>query len=340
VPPAGPPGPLRRAWAGVVRIGAIALTVRSQSRRTLAEAPPADVYHGMAYMGIPIAIRLARRHRARVVYDARDIYLDAGNLARLPGPARRLVGALERRWARGVDRVITVNDPYADVMQSRWGTPRPLVVMNCSYRFDPPNPRVRLFHERLGLDPDRRIVLYHGGLSRDRGIEQLVDAIEQVPGGELVVMGYGALWGELERRVAAGGAGGRLHLLPPVEPADLLRWVAAADVVAVPIQPSTLNHRLTTPNKLLEAIAVGVPVVASDLPGMAGVVNESGAGILVDSADPAAIAAAIRALIEEDPPAREIRRRRILASAHATYNWEVQAQELLAEYSRLTGQPW
>ena len=46
----------------------------------------------------------------------------------------------------------------------------------------------------------------------------------------------------------------------------------------MPIQPTTLNHRLTTPNKLFEAMAAGVPVVASDLPGMATIVRETGCG--------------------------------------------------------------
>ena len=62
---------------------------------------------------------------------------------------------------------------------------------------------------------------------------------------------------------------GTLTLAAAVPPEELLPWVAAADVVAMPIQPTTLNHRLTTPNKLFEALAAGVPVVASDLPGMA-----------------------------------------------------------------------
>ena len=64
----------------------------------------------------------------------------------------------------------------------------------------------------------------------------------------------------------------------------------------MPIQPTTLNHRLTTPNKLLEAIAVGVPVVASDLPGMAVIATESG-GELCDPEDPVSIAAAVRRIL-------------------------------------------
>ena len=51
----------------------------------------------MAYMGIPIGLDLGPRDGAPVVYDARDIYVDARNVARLPGPARRLFAAVERR---------------------------------------------------------------------------------------------------------------------------------------------------------------------------------------------------------------------------------------------------
>ena len=66
---------------------------------------------------------------------------------------------------------------------------------------------------------------------------------------------------------------GRVFVLPAVPPADLVEWTASADVMVMAIQPTSVNHQFTTPQKLFEAIAAGVPVVASDLPGMATIVT-------------------------------------------------------------------
>ena len=192
-PPAGPIGAARRAVGAVRRLAAIGLTVRSQMRRSRALAPPADLVHAMAYMGIPIGLSLGRDRRAPVIYDARDIYVDAANMARLPGPARQLFGRIERRWAQRAARVVTVNVPYARVMAGRFHVEEPLVVMNCSYRRAAALRADRRFNERLGLPPDAPIVLYHGGLVPDRGIEQLLEALPLLTSGHLVLMGYGSL---------------------------------------------------------------------------------------------------------------------------------------------------
>jgi glycosyltransferase involved in cell wall biosynthesis len=329
-----------RRLAGVDRLAAIALTVRSQRLATARVAPRADLVHAMAYMGIPVGLDLGRRDRAPVIYDARDIYVDAANLARLPKPARRLFARIERGWARRASRVVTVNVPYAEVMAERFGLPMPLVVMNCALRREAPEHRPRRFHERLGLAESTRVVLYQGGFSRDRGIEQLISALPGLADAVLVLLGYGPLRDELELRAREPGLAGRLHVLPAVPPDELIEWVASADVVAMPIQPTTLNHRLTTPNKLFEAMAAGVPVVASDLPGMAGIVRETGCGVLVDPVDPAAIAGAIGGLLDLSPDAREAIGRKGHAAHLARYNWEAQVEGLLAEYGRLTGHPW
>jgi glycosyltransferase involved in cell wall biosynthesis len=332
--------PPRRVLAALVRRLAIPLTIRSHRRNAEAVAPPADLYHGMAYMGIPVALALGKRHRAAVVYDARDIYLEARNLARMRGPARWLLAWAERRWAHRSARVITVNDAYADVMTERLRVARPLVVMNCSDTFEPPDPPIRRFHDRLGLALDRPIVLYHGGLFPHRGIEELIAAMDGVPDAELVLMGYGALEAELPARIAASPAGARIHVLPAVPPDELHDWVAAADVAAMPIQPSTLNHRLTTPNKLFEAMTAGVPIVASDLPGMATIVRATGCGVLCDPTDPASIATAIRQIVDASPDERRAYGARGRAAVVERYNWAAQAAVLFDEYGRLTGRPW
>jgi glycosyltransferase involved in cell wall biosynthesis len=337
--PRGTGNPALRAYEHLVRRFAIPLTIRAYVRAAAAVVPPADLYHGMAYMGIPVALALGRRDRAPVVYDARDIYMEARSMARRRGLARWALAAAERRWARRASSVITVNDDYADEMARRLRVTRPLVVMNCSYRFDPPRPRERRFHDLLQLDASTHVVLYHGGLFPERGIEQLMEAILEVPDAVLVLMGYGVLEADLRVRAAEPRYAGRVHLVPPVEPQELHPWIACADIGAMLIQPTTLNHRLTTPNKLFESMAAGVPVVVSDVPGMARIVKETGIGAVCDGTDPTSISEALRQLLA-DPTLREVMGRRALAAAHASYNWDRQAKRLLHEYERLTGKPW
>jgi glycosyltransferase involved in cell wall biosynthesis len=329
-----------RAVAELERRTAVVLAVRAQRRAARRAAPAGDLYHGMAYLGIPVALDLGGRLGRPVVYDARDLYLDARNLARMGRLVRWFLARTERGWATRASRVITVNDSYADVMARRWPVARPLVVMNCSFRYTPPSRRERRFHERFGLDPAQKVVLYHGGFSLWRGIEQLLEAIDLVPRATLVLMGYGVLEADLRARAASPAAGGKVGVMEAVPPEELHDWIASADVAAMPIQGDTLNHRLTTPNKLFEAMAAGVPSVASDLPGMRAIVDDTRCGVLVDPTDPVAIAGAIRRITDLPDADWQAWRERCLGAAHDRYNWETQVAGLLAEYGTLTGQPW
>ncbi|HEV8280432.1 MAG TPA: glycosyltransferase family 4 protein [Candidatus Limnocylindrales bacterium] len=329
-----------RAWMGLYRRVAIPLQIRSHRRNAARVTPRGDLVHGMAFMGIPVALSIGARDGIPVVYDARDIHLEARNLARMGRPARWLLGRTERRWAEAATRVISVNDAYADVLASRWPIERPLVVMNCSYRYTPVSPRQRRFHEALGLPDHHKVVLYHGGLFPWRGIEQLIEAIREVPDATLVLMGYGVLEPALRAQAADPSLAGTVRVMDAVPPAELHDWVAAADVVGMPIQGDTLNHRLTTPNKLFEAMAAGVPAVVSDLPGMSAIVTDAESGILVDPTDVPAIAAAIRRIVSLPAEEWQAWRERCVAAAHDRYNWETQVDRLLDLYSHLTGKRW
>ena len=94
---------------------------------------------------------------------------------------------------------------------------------------------------------------------------------------------------------------GKVHVIDPVPPVELLYWTASSDVMVMAVQPRSENHRFMTPQKLWEALAAGVPVVAADLPGMAAVVHETGCGVVCDPTSPGSIADAIRRVLGADP---------------------------------------
>ncbi len=338
-----PPGGLVHLRGEIERLAGIGAALRRQRREAAAVDPGADLYHGMALQGIPIALALGGRARARVLYDARDLYPESGNLARMPAAVRSAAGLAERRWARRSDGIITVNAELAAILALRFGRPLPSVVMNCPPEWTPPAVRDRRFHELLGLAPEIRVVLYHGGLLPSRGIEVLAAAVRRVSAVDLVAMGDGPLRPALERLAAEPRTDGRIHLLPAVPPSELLGWIAAADVGAMVNQPVSRNERISTPNKLFECLAAGVPVVSSDFPGRRRIVIEDPDGPLgavCDPTDPEAVAVALRQVLDRPADAAADLRRRVLDAAHARWTWERQASTLLDVYGRLTGLPW
>jgi glycosyltransferase involved in cell wall biosynthesis len=235
--------------------------------------------------------------------------------------------------------VLTVNDTYADMLAEQFGIDRPPVVRNTPARYAMPDPPPDLIRERLGLGRDTRVILYQGGLLSDRGIEQGMEAIHQVPDAVFVVMGVGSPTPAIASLGASERMRGRVRFVDPVPPDQLIDWTASSDVMLMAIQPTSWNHRFTTPQKLWEAIAAGVPVVASDLPGMADVVRELDCGVLVDPTDPAAIAAGIRTIIDAPPDARAAMRERTWRGGQERYNWEHESDVLLDLYRALLARP-
>jgi glycosyltransferase involved in cell wall biosynthesis len=299
---------------------------------------PADLWHGMWAGSLPALGRLRRKHGGKTIYDSRDIYLHSREFDRMGRVRRGALQAIERRWAQAADAVVTVNDAYADILARTLRVPRPPVVMNCPALWTPPTPPPDRIRATLGLPATTSVVLYQGNLITERGIEQSMDAILEIPGAMLVLLGYGSLRETLAARAAAPPFKDRVFVLPPVRPSELLEWTASSDVMVMAIQPTSLNHRYTTPQKLFEALAAGVPVVASDLPGMADVVRATDAGVLCDPTSPASIAAAIRQVLDQPPADLAAMRERAKRAAHDTYNWDRQVTTLFEVYRRLLRQ--
>jgi glycosyltransferase involved in cell wall biosynthesis len=277
------------------------------------------------------------RSPCRLVYDSHEIFLETGTGARLPRLLRRVLSAYEGRLARRAVALVTVNEGYASVLGKRLRPHRTLLVRNCPPRWTPVVESAARLRLAAGVPASQPLVLYHGGFSAKRGIEELAEAM-LVPGldsAHLVLLGYGPSRAAVEELVRDPRFGGRLHVLDAVPPGELVDWVAGADVDVMALQRSTLNHWLCTPNKLWESLAVGVPVVVSDFPVMRRVVMDEPAGSLgrvCDPASPESIASAIRAIVEASVDERALLRARCLQVAHDRWNWETESSRLVELY--------
>jgi glycosyltransferase involved in cell wall biosynthesis len=316
-------------------------TILGWANATADAAPLAEIYHGHDLTGLPAALAAARRNGAPVIYDSHEIFLEAGSTATRPRWVRWLFARLERSWVHEAAALVTVNRSLADVLSKRYGPRRSIVLHNTPSRWMAPMPSHQLLRTELGLGPDVPIALYHGGFSAHRGLEELAAAILE-PGLErvhAVYLGYGNKRDWLLAEAADARYDGRLHVISAVPPERLLEWVVDADVGVMPIQTSTLNHFLSSPNKLFECLAAGVPVVASDFPEMRRIVLENPdgpLGALCRPNDSADVARAISSILDLAAGERLALRLRCLRAAHERWNWETESAGLLSLYADLT----
>lgn len=328
--------PVSMGWVEYVRRWRVVLL--GWCRDAASVAPTADVHHAHDLETLPAALAAARRDGGRVVYDSHEVFMGWGPTLAQPAWLRAVLARWERRLARRAAAVITVNPAVAAVLRDRVGVRRVVVVRNCAVAWDPPAVPEHRIRRALGLADDTPLLLCHGALVPGRGLAETAAALLE-PGLEsvhLVFLGYGG--GYAAEVLTATRTPGRIHRLPPVPPDEVVAWVADADVDVIAISAAWENGYLSTPNKLFESIAAGVPVVVSDFPAMREIVLDPDGGPLgavCDPSSPASIAAAVRSILVLEPAERDALRRRVREAARRRWNWAAEAQALVELYEEL-----
>ena len=329
LPPDAPTGAdrLRHPLRRLLEVLANARRVGPWADAVVAAAPETDVFHAKALITLPVVREAAHRLMGRFVYDVADYHTEAARLARMPGPVRELVRKRERGWARDAAGILAVSQPIADLVQERWGVAPPVILMNCPPAWRPEIPGLvasDLVRTTAAIPAERPVILYQGGYSVDRGIEELVAALAEPPlrsiGAVAVFMGFGRLEAWLRERAAADPE--HLVVLPPVPPDELLPWTASADVTFVGQPPRTLNQRYNLPNKLFESLMAGVPVVVSAANEQCRLVSTERAGACADIDSPRSIAEALGAILSAPESERQALREHCRTIALERYSWE------------------
>jgi glycosyltransferase involved in cell wall biosynthesis len=182
----------------------------------------------------------------------------------------------------------------------------------------------------------RDVIMHHGVIVAGRGIRPTIAAMAYLPPNvAFVVLGDGELVDELAKLASTHQFRNRLYIHPAVPLEEIAAWVSGADVGVVAIEPIGRSYELSTPNKLFECMASGVPVVVSHYPEMRKIVSEAEVGVVCDPSDPLSIADGIMKLLGEESQARMARRRLCRQAATSRYNWGMESEKLTALYATL-----
>lgn len=249
-------------------------------------------------------------------------------LSRDPARRRRIVAALAR-----ASRVFSVSDSLKRHAVSLGADDAKIRVVGNGVdtaKFHPlPKAEARA---ALGLPHDAAVIVSVGALVERKGFHRVIECLpallRQFPGLRYLVVGGGGPEGNmseaLRRQVAELGLEDVVHFLGPLAPAELKQPLSAADVFVL----ATRNEGWA--NVFLEAMACGLPVVATDVGGNAEVVCRPELGAIVPFGHSDALQHAIA-----DALAAEWQREAIIAYARAN-SWDSRVAVLAEEFSRLT----
>jgi len=290
-----------------------------------------DVVHAHFWMSGHAALLAAREHRVPVVqtFHALGVVKRRYQGGDDTSPEERF--GIEREIVRRADEIVaTCTDEVFELVRLGAANSK-LTVVPCGVdlaRFTPEGPRRR---RRAGM----RRVLCVGRLVQRKGIGNVIEALAAVPDTELLVAG-GPARAELERDPEAqrlraiaerSGVADRVELIGRVSRADLPALMRSADaVVCAPwYEPFGIVP--------LEAMACGVPVVASAVGGMIDTVVDGVTGVHVPPRDPERLGGAMRALLD-DPGRRAEYGAAGVRRARRLYDWSRVATATLDVYAR------
>jgi glycosyltransferase involved in cell wall biosynthesis len=241
------------------------------------------------------------------------------------------------RWSlRAAERVVTVCGPFAQLLVTMGVSRERIRVQHNSVPpfVAPPEESVSAVRNRLAVEA-RKIVLVIGRLSREKGHQDLLQAVELLRStGALqdtcfVVLGDGPERGHLFRRISEH----RLQdgVILAGHQVDVRPYYAMASLLALP------SHTEGCPYAVLEAMAAGVPVIATAVGGVPEIIAHEQTGILVPARRPEAMARAVEGLLGD-----EFTRRKIADVAQAAvlsrYSPEAHFQARIETYCELLGQ--
>lgn len=287
----------------------------------------ADIYHANDLNTLPQAIVCSklRLKPKPLIYDSHEVQSDR------TGYNPKTIKRIESFMLKFVDQMIVENHTRAKYNEDIYGF-YPKTLYNYSEKYNiEEKPQINL-HKKIGINEDEKILLYQGGLQQGRGLELLIEAMDEIKEGHLLFIGGGKLTQPLKEQAEASKQADRIHFLDKVPFQELPSYTREAYLGFQVLQNICFNHYSASSNKLFEYMMAHVPVISCDFPEIKKVVEETNTGLVVDSHNASEIANAVNQLVKDTSLRNQLSEN--TKQAKEIYNWNNEKSKLLEVYNQ------
>ncbi|MBN4909615.1 glycosyltransferase [Staphylococcus sp. EG-SA-13] len=287
----------------------------------------ADIYHANDLNTLPQAIVCSklRLKPKPLIYDSHEVQSDR------TGYNPKTIKRIESFMLKFVDQMIVENHTRAKYNEDIYGF-YPKTLYNYSEKYNiEEKPQINL-HKKIGINEDEKILLYQGGLQQGRGLELLIEAMDEIEEGHLLFIGGGKLTQSLKGQAEASKQADRIHFLDKVPFQELPSYTRKAYLGFQVLQNICFNHYSASSNKLFEYMMAHVPVISCDFPEIKKVVEETNTGLVVDSHNATEIANAVNQLVKDTSLRNQLSEN--TKQAKEIYNWNNEKSKLLEVYNQ------
>jgi glycosyltransferase involved in cell wall biosynthesis len=292
-----------------------------------------DVVVAADLHALPAAVALTEEYDVPLVYDAHEFW--PYSIPELRHWEVEFWAAVERTLLKRVALSVTVSPQLANAMARHYGH-KFVCVPNCASLGEEEAIDLQAALNGRARSPDV-IFLVQGGIALHRGFEKLIKAWDKVDSrAKLWLRGpdnpFKSQMIELARRK---GLLDRSVFFPqPVSEAELVKAARDADIGIIPYEPSSINNRYCSPNKLSQYMAAGLPIICNELDFVKSIVIENGIGSSVDFNDEAALVRTIDYYVINRQSIPELSRKAQQAFVRS-FNWQVASRDLYRRIKEL-----
>ncbi len=315
-----------------------------------------DVIHYNDFNTLFSIVFGGKKRGTKALYDSHEDYSLMIKSA-VPPSFAKMASRLEKRAIKKhVDAFITVSQPIFDRL-SILGVDNKALVMNCKDLRDYDIPKEKIIGARKGFiqslgnkrskhekksgdvgvtdSDDKFILLYIGSLGEHRGLRELLKAYKSIDTTNMILLigGHGSIQDDIKMEMKDMD---NALFLGEVKNEVIPLYTKACDAVVMMMNPEEKWHKIAMPNKLFEAMAAGVPIIASEGTLYGEVVKKEECGVVIPYGDIETLKKTIMELA-----ANSVLRVKLgkngLSTAKREFNWEKQSEKLMTVYNQLIG---